>query len=77
MADIVEKVTDVVKAPVGWAKAKPVIFTVFVLVVFLVAIRFRTQIAAGLSKIPVVGKWLTGIAGATAAFLIMFGGGVQ
>ena len=53
--------TDLVKAPVGWAKAKPVIFTLFLLIVVILTIRFREAIAGALSKIPVVGKWLKGV----------------
>lgn len=72
MSDIVATVTSPVTAPLGWAKAKPFAFVFFVLAVFLLAIRFRNQIASGLSKIPVVGKWLTGVA-AAGAFLIAAG----
>lgn len=61
--------TALVTAPLGWAKARPFVFVFFVLVVFLVAIRFRTGIASALSKIPVIGKFLTGIAAAGAFVL--------
>lgn len=55
-------VTQVVKAPMGWAKAKPVVFAIFVLLVILLTIRYREKIAMCLAKIPVVGPWLTGLA---------------
>lgn len=55
-------VTQVVKAPVGWAKAKPVVFSIFVLLVILLTIRYRDKIAMCLAKIPVLGPWLTGLA---------------
>lgn len=54
-------VTAPIKKPLGWAKASPWIFALFLLVVFIVAIRFRDTIAGWLAKIPVVGTWLTGL----------------
>ncbi len=72
MADVVEKVAETVTAPGGWAKAKPLAFVLFLLVVVLVAIRFRETIAAWIAKIPFgVGKFLTGIAHAGAAAFIV------
>jgi hypothetical protein len=71
--------TVVVTAPIGWAKARPVVFFLFLLAVVLLTIRFRDKIAVGLARIPVVGKWLTGIAQiaalAVAAALGAFGCG--
>lgn len=69
MADAVEIVTAPITAPFGWAKARPVVFFIFLIIVVLLVIRFRDQLAALLAKIPVVGKWLTKIdnAGTPAA----------
>lgn len=67
----ISTVTSNVTAPIGWAKAKPFGWALFVLVIILVAIRFREKIAAGLAKIPGIGKWLTGIAAAGA--FVLFG----
>ena len=53
--------TAIVKAPVGWAKARPVVFAIFVLIIVIVVIRFRETIAGWISKIPLVGGWLTGL----------------
>lgn len=66
----ISTVTSNVKAPIGWAKAKPLGWILFVLVVMLIAIRFREKIAGALAKIPVVGKWLTGIAMPAAAVFV-------
>lgn len=66
MADAVSTVTAPITAPLGWAKARPVVFFVFLLIVVLFVIRFRDQLAALLAKIPVVGKWLTKIDNAGA-----------
>jgi hypothetical protein len=57
MADV----TTGIKKPLGWAKASPWVFALFLLVVVLLTIRFRDAIAAFISKWPVVGKWLTGL----------------
>jgi hypothetical protein len=62
-----------ITAPIGWAKARPLAFIVFMLIVVVLIIRFRDKIAALLARIPVVGKWLTGIThtGAPAACLCL------
>jgi type II secretory pathway component PulF len=61
MADAVATVTAPITAPLGWARARPVVFFIFLLIVVLLVIRFRDQLAALLARIPVVGKWLTKI----------------
>jgi len=68
--------TQIVKAPVGWAKAKPVVFAIFVLLVILLTIRYREQIARCLAKIPVVGPWLTGLARVAVVVVGLIGLGV-
>lgn len=71
-------ITAPVTAPIGWAKGRPVVFAIFLLIVVIVVIRFREGIASAISKIPVVGKWLTGIAHAgvfiVGAGLLLVGG---
>lgn len=71
----IEDLAAPVTAPIGWAKARPLAFFFFFLIVVLLVIRFRDKIAALLARIPVVGKWLTGIThtGAPAAALALFG----
>lgn len=67
----------VVKAPIGWAKARPVVFVLFVAIVILLTIRYRDKIAMCLARIPVVGPWLTGLARVGAVILAglhLFGG---
>lgn len=51
---------EIVKAPVGWAKAKPLAFIVFVFILVLLVLRFRHAIARWISKIPKLGPWLVG-----------------
>jgi hypothetical protein len=78
MADVADLAAPVT-APIGWAKARPVAFFFFFLILVVVIIRFRDKIAALLAKIPVVGKWLTGIThtGAPAAALaLLLGAGL-
>lgn len=53
-------VTDIVKAPIGWAKAKPVVFFIFLFIVVLLVLRFRHAIARWIAKIPKLGPWLVG-----------------
>lgn len=64
MADgAVEKVTKGVTAPLSTAKAHPWGFAVFILLVILLAMRFKSQIVNLLKSIPVVGNVAAKIAG--------------
>ncbi len=49
-----------VKAPIGWAKARPFVFVIFLFIVVLLVLRFRHAIARAISKIPKLGPWLVG-----------------
>jgi hypothetical protein len=51
---------DTLTAPVGWAKAKPLAFIIFLFVVVLLVLRFRHAIARWIVKIPKLGAWLVG-----------------
>lgn len=53
-------VEDTVKAPVMWAKAKPLAFILFVFIVVILVLRFRHAIARWIVKIPKLGPWLVG-----------------
>jgi hypothetical protein len=62
----IDQAAAAAKAPLGWAKARPFVFAIFVVLLMAVTIRYREKIAGWLSKIPGVGKWLTGVAAAAA-----------
>ena len=49
-----------VKAPLGWAKARPWVFLIFLFLFTLLVLRFRHQIARFIAKIPKLGPWLVG-----------------
>lgn len=67
MADgIVETIEKGVKAPLKGAKANPVAWAIGILLVVLLAWRFRQQLAGFLYSLPVVGSILAQIAGDTA-----------
>jgi hypothetical protein len=55
MADTVKSATTAVTAPLKTAKAHPFGFAVFIIVVALLAMRFKEEIMDFLKKIPVVG----------------------
>ncbi len=74
MADLVKDATGAVTAPLKTAKAHPIGFAVFIIVVILLGLRFKNQILSFLSSIPVVGGWAAKIAGGGAALvLVLFG----
>jgi hypothetical protein len=56
----------VVKAPLGWAKGRPVVFGIFVLLVIVAAIRWRAEIVARTTALPVVGPFFTKLFGVGA-----------
>jgi hypothetical protein len=62
-----EGVAAAAKAPVGWAKARPVVFFLLALLVALLAIRFRNGILSAIAKIPVIGGPIGRIAGVSSA----------
>ena len=49
-----------VKAPIGWAKARPWVFVLLIFIVVLLTLRFRHAIARMIVKIPKLGPWLVG-----------------
>lgn len=51
---------DLVKKPASWFKGSKLVFILFVLFVIVIAIRFRSQIAALIFKVPYVGPWVVG-----------------
>lgn len=72
---VIDQAAGAAKAPLGWAKARPIVFVVFVVLLMAVTIRYREKIAGWLSKIPGVGKWLTGVAAAAAVLPALLSAG--
>lgn len=44
-----------VKAPIGWAKARPIVFVLLALTIAILAIKFAPKLLALVNKAPVVG----------------------
>ena len=68
MADIIPSpaaATAALKAPIGWAKARPFVFALLIIAIIVLAIRFRKGIVGGLTGLPGVGKGFAKLLGAT------------
>lgn len=72
VAAVTEGATNLVKKPMAWARATPVIFLLFVFAVALLVLRFRTRLAAWLAKYK-FGRW---VLGAAAALPLIFATGL-
>lgn len=66
MANPVEGAAAGAKAAGGFVKNHPVVTVVIVVVLALIAIRFRKQIVSAISGVPLVGGRVAGVAGAGA-----------
>jgi hypothetical protein len=78
VSEVVKEVTETPKQIVSWAKAKPFIFGVLVLVLVLLTLRFRSKIARFFVGLPGVGKVFAKVIGMSAAAgvaLIVLDGG--
>lgn len=67
MADPVETVVSAAKAPLGWAKARPFVFFLFLLFVIVMAIRFSDRIVGLLSRSRLTAWMVPPMARAAAA----------
>jgi hypothetical protein len=64
---VVAAVEGAVKAPLTWAKARPVVFIVLALVIAVLAIKFAPKLLGLIGKAPIVGPKVVRFAQPAAA----------
>lgn len=63
---VVAAVGGAVKAPLTWAKARPLVFIVLALIIAVLAIKFAPKLLGLIGKAPVVGERVVKFAQNTA-----------